>query len=522
MQSKNRLGQDPVTAVCGGSSPLVSRPFVFFFGLTLSLVTHSLTGLALAQDQPRALELPNDPARRTETVRLIERCLPAVVSIRNIVPDEKPGQFRIAAGSGSIIHPAGFILTNYHVVRAFVRGEAILADGRVLPYQVVSAFPPEDLALIKVNVEAPLPTLPLGRSHDLMLGEPTLVIGNPDGLVQSVSTGIISGLGRAVSTADAFLPWMVQTTAAINGGNSGGPLVNAVGQQIGMITSKNLNADNIGFAIAVDRVRQMFPSMVAVEERGDFQLGLEVEMLTHDARVRSVAAGSPAETVAIKPGDVIRRVGPFQVSQGTEFYTSLIGRKAGDQVELEVARDAEIRTVNITLNPLPLMQPLNDEGFEAGIEFAAYQGSWTSLPAFETLTPAAKGIAKKIDLSAYGSGQDNFGLVFTGFVKLPADGLYAFFTKSDDGSQLRLGNRLIVENNGLHGAREAAGLVRMKAGIHPIEIRFFEAQGSESLVVSIEGPGLPKQELPEAMLLHKKPAAPAPDSKPDSNPEPKE
>jgi len=524
---------EPIDKSSPPRRPLTSKCFVSRVVIVLAVMAvnplfmHSTARSAPPQDAPLVETAPKssqppkaDPAgstaiaadspRRTETVRLIAKCSPAVVAIRNLVPDEKPGTFRIASGSGSIIHPSGFILTNYHVVRTFVRAEVILADGRILPYQVISAFPPDDLALIKVQVPEPLQTLPLGRSHDLLLGEPTLVLGNPDGLVQSASTGVVSGLSRVVSTQDAFLPSMIQTTAAINGGNSGGPLINALGEQIGLITSKNQNADNIGFAIAVDRIREQFPLMVAAEQRSDFYLGLEIKMLTASATVQSVADGSPAARADIRPGDIVTRVSGQSISCGTDFHLAMIGRKAGERLSMQLESDGKERQVELALDNLPAIATVSDDGLVAGLDFSVFTGSWQKLPDFETMTPTEKGTAAKPGLAAFGDGKDGFGLRFEGFVKLTADGLYAFFTKSDDGSQLRIGDRLVVDNDGQHPAREAAGLIRMKAGIYPFDLRFFEGQGQEFLQVSIEGPGLTKQEIPETMFLRRPAAAPSP------------
>ena len=160
-----------------------------------------------------------------------------------------------------------------------------------LPFKVIAGMSSEDMALIKVDAGKELQILPIGRSDDLMLGEPVLVIGNPVGLNHSVSTGIISGLNRSAATGGAFLPWLVQTSAAVSGGNSGGPLINALGKQIGIITSKRLDSENINFAIAADRIREVFSRLIAAELRYGFRLGVEIDMYEINAKVKTTING---------------------------------------------------------------------------------------------------------------------------------------------------------------------------------------------------------------------------------------
>jgi hypothetical protein len=250
--------------------------------------------------------------------------------------------------------------------------------------------------------------------------------------------------------------------------------------------------------------------MVAAEQRSDFYLGLEVEMLTNTATVKSVVDGSPAARAEIRAGEIVKRVSGQPVSGGVDFHLAIIGRKAGERLELLLESDGKDRLVELSLDNLPAMATVSDEGLVNGLDFSVFPGSWQKLPEFAAMTPAEKGTTAKPGLAAYGEGKDGFGLQFQGFVKLPADGLYAFFTKSDDGSQLRIGDRLIVDNDGLHPAREAAGLIRMKAGTYPIDLRYFEGQGAEFLQVLIEGPGLTKQEIPATMFWRRpSPAAEA-------------
>jgi S1-C subfamily serine protease len=437
--------------------------------------------------------------RRTDTVKTIQRCLPAVVAIRTFAPHPQPGVFYIHNGSGTIVHPSGYILTNDHVVMNAVRGEVTLYDDQVLPYRIIAHFPHEDMALVKVNAKQPLTAITLGHSDDLMLGEPALVIGAPGGLVRTVSTGIVSGLNRSTTTEHAFLPWMIQTSAATSGGSSGGPLINALGEQIGIITSEKKELEAVNFAIAIDRVRLMLPQMIAAEQRFAFRLGMEVDTLGKTAKVTELVSDSPAAMAGVKLEDVVESIDDISIREGFDFYFALIDRQAGQKMKLRLRRGDETCDVELTLAELPIPPAVEDKGMINGIHFEAYAGEWDALPDFASQKPVADGRGSVPDVAAHKPSDDNFAIRYTGFVKIPADGLYTFFTASDDGSQLHIGERLVVDNNGLHPSRESAGVIRLSAGLHPITVAMFEQSGDEALKVAIEGPNLNKQAIPAEM-----------------------
>ena len=438
--------------------------------------------------------------RYTPTVKLIERCIPAVASIQTFMPSGTPGIFNVGVGSASVINRSGYLITNNHVVNGIGNGNVIFPGMQhPLPFKVVAGMSSEDMALIKVEAGKELPTLPIGRSDDLMLGEPVLVIGNPVGLNHSVSTGIISGLNRAAATGGAFLPWLVQTSAAVSGGNSGGPLINALGKQIGIITSKRLDSENINFAIAADRIREVFPRLIAAELRYGFRLGVEVDMYEMSAKVNSIMEGSPGDRAGIRVGDVITRLGGFAVANAFDFHIALIDRKPGEKPEVQLQRGEEQVTLHPELGVLKVAEPIANKGMVPGIRFAGYTGTWDRLPDFDQLTPVAEGRADTPTESAFMTeDKENYGLRFSGFIKVPTEGLYVFSTASDDGSRLSIGKEVIVNNDGLHGVMSNSGLIRLKAGLHPITVTFFEQGGDEKLEVSYEGPGINKQVIPKA------------------------
>ncbi|MCH2580955.1 MAG: S1C family serine protease, partial [Planctomycetes bacterium] len=235
-----------------------------------------------------------------------------------------------AAGSGAVIHPAGYILTNDHVIMAGAgnkdrpQGLALFADGSQYIFKILARLPAEDIAILKIETGKPLPFLSLGRSHDLVLGEPTLVIGNPSGLAHSVSTGIVSGLQRSTSTSTSYLPAVVQTTAPISGGSSGSPLINALGQISGVSTSQHDSGQNLNFAITIDHIRSRFPRLINAENLNGFLLGVELDMLEPGAKITRVAPNSPAARENLQPGDLITGAGGRKITSVFVFHLALM------------------------------------------------------------------------------------------------------------------------------------------------------------------------------------------------------
>ncbi len=221
--------------------------------------------------------------RQTVTVDIVKRTRDAVVNIsttklvsRRVSPfggDPFFGQMdmgqvvRVPAnslGSGFIIHREGYVVTNHHVIDRARTIVVELADGRKLPAELLSSDAEADLALLKIKGDKDFPTLELGDTSDLMIGEPCVAIGNPLGFSHSVSTGIVSAIHRDLkdNTEKVLLGDLVQTDAAINPGNSGGPLLNAYGQVIGINTAIRGDAQNIGFAIPVNRLYDLIPELM--------------------------------------------------------------------------------------------------------------------------------------------------------------------------------------------------------------------------------------------------------------------
>jgi serine protease Do len=233
----------------------------------------------------RAADAPGVNLRRTVAVEVAEKTKDAVVFIsttkvitQRLSPfgdDPFWQQFDIgpgrviqrplnSLGSGFIVHPDGYVITNNHVVDRATEINVELLDGRKLKGELLSQDSAADLAIIRIKSDRPLPYLELGDSSDLMIGEPTIAVGNPLGFSHTVSTGIVSALHRELSGPNerVQLRDLIQTDAAINPGNSGGPLLNAYGQVIGINTAIRSDAQNIGFAIPVNKLRDMIPTLM--------------------------------------------------------------------------------------------------------------------------------------------------------------------------------------------------------------------------------------------------------------------
>src|SRR5205823_11438749 len=261
-----------------------------------------------------ALSLTVGPsaARRTPLVLAVDRAQPAVVNInaqevvRASASDDPWALFfggargrdevRTSLGSGFVFDSAGFVLTNYHVVARGSRIQVSFEDGSDYTAKVVGTDPGGDLAVLRIESDRKFPTAPLGSSTDLMLGEPAIAIGNPFGLNQSVSIGAVSALHRPVHAEGRSYYDFIQTDASVNPGNSGGPLVNADGNVIGVCSAVLATGQGIGFAIPIDRALRVARELVKSGGLADTWWGFDAEAIEKHAGalVTSVDEGSPA------------------------------------------------------------------------------------------------------------------------------------------------------------------------------------------------------------------------------------
>jgi S1-C subfamily serine protease len=278
-------------------------------------------------------------------------------------------------GTGFVWDQDGHIVTNFHVVQEAERASVTLNDGSTYPATLVGVAPDKDLAVL--HIDAPpskLLPLPVGQSANLKVGQKVLAIGNPFGLDQTLTTGVISGLGRqikSVTQRDIFD--VIQTDASINPGNSGGPLLDSSGRLIGINTAiyspSGANA-GIGFAVPVDTINSVVPQLLKSGKLTRPGLGINILSDQIAARyhidgvvILQVAPGGAAEQAGIrgaqnvggaaKPGDVIVAVDGTPIHQSTDLYKALDAHKVGDSIDVTVENAGQKRTVKVTLQALP-------------------------------------------------------------------------------------------------------------------------------------------------------------------------
>jgi serine protease Do len=303
--------------------------------------------------------------RRTPIVRAIAGARDSVVNIhgqKTIGGSDDPAAHdsphRVnGMGTGVIIDERGYILTNYHVVEGVQKIEVTLADGQSFIAQRVSTDPAGDLAVIKISATDKLSVIPIGTSSDLMLGETVIADGNAYGYENTVSHGIISALHRTVQVSDAQgYDDLIQTDAPINPGNSGGPLLNINGQMIGLNVAVRAGAQNIGFAIPVDRAISTASKLMSVERLDNNWHGIVAKddsTSQPGLTIGSVDKESPAAQVGFKAGDVITAVGKQDVARSLDFERALLGHKPGDQLPVMVRRNDQPVKLILVLATLP-------------------------------------------------------------------------------------------------------------------------------------------------------------------------
>ena len=308
-------------------------------------------------------------------IEAVDRVAPAVVTINT----SGGGLLGSATGTGSgvIYDPGGWILTNRHVVEDASTLTVTLNDGRVFEGTVYGIDTLTDLAIVRID-GTELPTAPIGSSDNLKPGQLAIAIGNPLGYENTVTTGIVSGLGRQITASDAnqtsdpdTLRNLIQTDAAINPGNSGGPLVNSAGQVIGINTAVSTTAQGLGFAIPIEVARPIMDQALAGEPLARPYIGVwympinpalaESEDLPSEygAYIATaggqdpVISGSPADAAGLQAGDVIVAVEDQQLSAEADLSMALLPYAPGDTITLRILRGNSVRELEVTLGVMP-------------------------------------------------------------------------------------------------------------------------------------------------------------------------
>lgn len=315
-------------------------------------------------------------------VTVVEEAAPSQSQTFNIGPfqifglpqQNQPQQQAQAIGSGFVVSADGIIATNKHVVSDTATYQVVTSNNKTYTVQRIYRDPLNDIALLKIdptqNLGNTLKPVTLGDSTHLQVGQFVVAIGTALGQFNNtVTTGVISGLGRSITAGDQFqgyienLDNVIQTDAAINPGNSGGPLVNSSGQVIAINTAVSQNGQNIGFALPISILKQ---SIDTFNQTGQFNrpyLGVAYNMISQEvalfnnvvqgAYVQDVVSGSPADKAGIKQGDIIIKFDGKTVNANTELSTLIAGKKAGDSVPITVWRDGKTTDLTATLDVAP-------------------------------------------------------------------------------------------------------------------------------------------------------------------------
>ena len=296
-------------------------------------------------------------------IDVVDRVGPAVVRLAVRSDDRvRPGQSRGGSGSGVIVAPDGLILTNSHVAGSASRIEVTTADGQDLHARLVGDDPDTDLALIRIDEAVTLPSAALGDSKRLKRGQLVIAIGNPLGFESTVTTGVVSALGRSLRSRNGrLIDDVIQTDAALNPGNSGGPLVSSRGEVVGINTAVILGAQGICFAVAANtasfvlgelvrhgRVRRAFIG-IAAQQSAIPPLRRRAAGLIQERAVMigTVEPDSAAARAGLRPGDIILRLDDDRIAGADDLVRALTSDKIGRSVTLDILRGTERLTVAI-------------------------------------------------------------------------------------------------------------------------------------------------------------------------------
>ena len=306
---------------------------------------------------------------------VVEAASASVVGIIQYQPNARTGRLEeYGSGSGFIVSENGYVLTNAHVVSGAAAVDVLFSDGEKKTALIVGADVTMDVAVLKVEGEG-YPALPIGDSSALRVGEYVIAIGNPLSTYQlygTVTFGVISGTAREINI-DGFVNTYLQTDAAINFGNSGGPLINMAGQVVGMNAAKSItagydsngntvSAEGIGFALPINNVIEI--ANVILREGGMVRPGIGVTIRAVDeetaelnqvpagCRIEDVTAGAPADQAGLKVGDIVTEVDGFVVLENDDMVEYVRSKAVGDVVEFTVYREGEYLTIPVAIGDM--------------------------------------------------------------------------------------------------------------------------------------------------------------------------
>ncbi|HEX3126536.1 MAG TPA: Do family serine endopeptidase [Thermoanaerobaculia bacterium] len=326
---------------------------------------------------------------------------------------QDPEQFRSdAGGSGFVISRDGLVVTNYHVVEGATEVKVHLGD-RDYTAAVKGTDQATDIALLKIDAGNDLRYLELGDSDNVRVGDWIMVIGNPLNLDKTVTTGVVSAKGRSIGISDASFENFIQTDAAINFGNSGGPLVNLRGEVVGIATAINWGAENIGFAVPVNTLKEVLPQLREKGKVSRGYLGIQIQNLSYNqarafgldstdgALVGSVESSTPAGKSGIRHGDIIVGVDDIKVKNTHDLINYVANKGPSSTVDLDVLRDGKHMDVKVKLGERPERNAANGQQQEeeeeegpSGIDWLGikYQGITDNLRSTHGLSEDVDGV----------------------------------------------------------------------------------------------------------------------------------
>ncbi|HKG66429.1 MAG TPA: trypsin-like peptidase domain-containing protein [Solirubrobacteraceae bacterium] len=310
-------------------------------------------------------------ARASATATPASSTAAVPTDVSDIYRDVSPGVVYIASttsqgqasGSGWVYSSDGTIVTNDHVVEGASKVSVRFTEnGDPIDAQVVGTDPSSDIAVLKIDpskVEGGVKPLQLADSKQIEPGQPAIAIGSPFGLQGTVTSGIVSALGREIQAPNGFtISGVIQTDAAINPGNSGGPLLDENGRVIGINSQIATNGSDsnsgVGFAVPIDTVKQVVPQLKADGKIERAWLGVSSsDAAPRDGAVVQQVTGAPAQKAGLRPGDVILRVDDRTITTASDLGEAVNAHKPGDTVKVEVQRNGSRETLNVTLGTRP-------------------------------------------------------------------------------------------------------------------------------------------------------------------------
>lgn len=457
----------------------------------LACLTAAVT-ISLPSARPCAGQPPAGSPRFTPLVKVIREIQPAIVALFT------PLEGEIVSGSGTVIHPDGYVLTNNHVLPK-AEGQAIIMNhSKPVRFEVVGRIPEADIALVRLlDVPPGLPVVPIGRSDDVVSGEGVVVAGNPGGRGTVFTAGIVSANDVLEDGPNALVmsnyvndkrSRLIQFDAASNRGNSGGPLVNMEARVIGVVTAVFNGEQNVGLAIPINRVRQSFGSLLEPEMVHEASVGVRLDPLADAARVESLVADSPAAVVGLRRGDEVVSIGGRPVRHAMDWQLALDSLLPTRRpLQLAFRRDAEVQVCELVPGSYQSLGGAAVAETRPGLRYAVYEGRFNQLPDFSNLTAARSGVCETLDVEPLSADRpDFFAMSFEGYLQVEQDGLHRVVLVSDDGSRLFLDGQLLIDHDGNHPPKPAGSLVRLRKGLHPLRIEYFQGNGQKALELFLD------------------------------------